>query len=314
MKRFWWKAALFTGINLIILLFVLVQAYRKDDDLFFHFSQTESVLNSLPENQAYDVLIMGSSHGRIFSRSGNHYRVEQVLGKKVANISRSAAGILPEKAYLDYFYTKGNSAKTIVYFIDPFVFSTRSWNERQYFLTDEPFEFGFLPLLFKHGIDPGVSYAYIKSKFGREWRKNHGIITLDETYALKYIVQKSIQNRLDALYPEGYSKATFDSYVPELEKTIRLAQQHQSRIIFIIPATLLGHTPGHADLLALLDRFKAKYQIPYYDYANVIRTPGLFYNHDHLNVRGVGYFTERYLKPVLDASASPATNNANQPH
>jgi len=314
MKKFWWKAALFAGINLLILLFVLVQACRKDDDLFFHYSQTESVLNSLPENQAYDVLIMGSSHGRIFSRSGNHYRVEQMLGKTVANISRSAAGILPEKAYLDYFYSKGNSAKTIVYFIDPFVFSTRSWNERQYFLTDEPFEFGFLPMLFKHGIDPGVTYAYVKSKFGREWRNNHGIIKLDETYALKYIVQESVRNRIQALYPEGYSKATFDFYVPELEKTIRLAQQHQSRIIFIIPSTLLGKTPGQDDLLTLLKQFETRYAIPYYDYSNAIRTPGLFYNHDHLNVRGVGYFTKHYLKPVLEASASSPNNSTNQTH
>ncbi len=299
MKQFWWKTVVFAGINLLILSGVLLRAWQKDDDLFFHFSLTESVLNSLPENQEYDLLIMGSSHGRIFSRGPNHRVVEQILGLRMANISRSAAGIIPESAYLDYFYSKGNSAETIVYFLDPFVFSTVRWNERQFFLTEEPFEPGFLRRMIRYGIEPGVMYAYIRSKFEHEWKKNHGIVRIDESFALEYRVEESVRKRLEALYPDGYTKAVMDSYIPELKALLELARQHKTRVVFILPPTLLGKTPGHSDLVNHLRQINQQYQIPYYDYSDEIRDPRLYYNHDHLNRRGVRLFTLQYLKPLL---------------
>lgn len=299
MKTFVWKAAVFLGINLILLMGVLWLAREQDDDLFFHYSLTESVLNSLPENQTYDLLIMGSSHGRIFSRGPNHRVVEGILGLRMANIARSAAGIIPENAYLDYFYAKGNRAGTIVYFLDPFVFSTDRWNERQFFLTEEPFEFGFLRQMIRHGIDPGILYAYVKSKFGHEWRKSHGVVRIDESFALQFRVEESVRKRLDALYPDGYQKAVMETYIPKLEETLSLARRHQSRVVFILPATLLGEMPGHADLTAQLKRLEQQVPISWYDFSNEIRDPRLFYNHDHLNRRGVRYFTEHYLREVI---------------
>ncbi len=299
MKKFFIRGGILLVINLLIASYFLFQAYSKDDHIFFHYTQTESVLGSTPSDTEYDLLLMGSSHGRIFSRSGNHLKVERILGLKMANISRSGAGVVPEQTYLEYFYLKGNKTRTIVYFIDPFALSTVKWNERLYFLTDEPFKFEFLPLLFKNGIETDVIYNYVKSKFLKSWQKDHGMITEDATYCLKHIVQESVEKRTAAIYPDGFKPAVFNNYLDELEKTIKFAQRHTCRLIFIIPPTLLGWTPGQPQLLGRLKFFKEKFGVPFYDYSMVIRKPQLFYNHDHMNVRGVAFFTSSYLKPIV---------------
>ena len=301
MKRFLIKAGIILAINILIAAWFLFQAYSKDDHLFFHYTQTESVLGSVPAHTAYDLLIMGSSHGRIFSRSGNHRKVEQLLRLKMANIARSGAGVVPEQAYLEYFYLKGNTTKTIVYFIDPFGLSTERWNERLYFLTDEPFKPIFIPLLFKHGIDADVIYNYIKSKFLKSWQKDHGMIREDATYCLKHRVEESVNKRIAAIYPDGYTEERFDAYLDKLEKVIPYAQSRNCRVIFIIPPTLLGKTPGHDRLVERLKVFQQKYGVKWYDHSMTITNPGMYYNHDHMNVRGVAFFTENYLKPALSA-------------
>ena len=302
MKKFFFKASIIMVINMLIAAYFLFQAYSKDDHLFFHYTQTESVLGSVPSNTAYDLLIMGSSHGRIFSRSGNHRKVEQILGLRMANIARSGAGVVPEQAYLEYFFRNGNTAKTIVYFIDPFALSTEKWNERLYFLTDEPFKPSFVPLLFKHGIDSDVIYNYIKSKFLQSWQKDHGMIREDATYCLKHRVEESVNKRIAAIFPDGYDKDRFEGYLDKLEKVIPYARSKHSRLIFMIPPTLLGKTPGHEQLVERLRLFKEKYGTPWYDHSMAITNPRQYYNHDHMNVRGVAFFTEKYLKPALPAA------------
>ena len=96
----------------------------------FKNGETEANLPIIKSNQHYDIVFLGTSHGRTLSRFGNHDRVEKILSKKIINLSTGGGrGIYSSQIYLDYFFKRGNTTDTIVYFIDPWVFYSNKWNE-----------------------------------------------------------------------------------------------------------------------------------------------------------------------------------------
>src|SRR3989344_9671434 len=109
------------GINAgLYLLIAYYPVWRYD----FSNGMTESSLLVIPEDGHFDMLFMGTSHSRVFSRSGNHERVENIMGRRLLNISKGGGhgGIVPEKLFLEMFFDRGNQAEEIVYFIDPWTF------------------------------------------------------------------------------------------------------------------------------------------------------------------------------------------------
>ena len=84
-------------------------------------SQTESNTLIIPENNKFDLLFLGISHARNFSRYGNHEKIEKALDKKIINLGQGSGycGINEQLFYLDYFYNKNNTTKDIIIVLTP---------------------------------------------------------------------------------------------------------------------------------------------------------------------------------------------------
>lgn len=166
MRSFLLKVIAFLAVNFLVYMAVVsIPQIRYS----FPNNATESNLLSMTKNTGYDLLFMGTSHARIFSRSKNDEIVEKILSKKMFNISKGGGhgGIFPEYLFLSRFYEEKNSAKDILYFIDPWTFYSSQWNEKNYFLEDEPVDFPFMTNAIKEGVNRSVIINYLQSKLSR---------------------------------------------------------------------------------------------------------------------------------------------------
>ncbi|MGD0711208.1 MAG: hypothetical protein ABR968_08485 [Bacteroidales bacterium] len=242
---------------------------------------------------------MGSSHGRMFSRGKNHLNVEKILNKKIINISKTAAGPVPELEFLKYFYDKGNKTKEIWYIIDPYIFYSEKWNEGLFFLTDEPFRFDFFSQIFFSGISTDVKYNYIKSKFSNDWIVNKASRLPDTEVKLYKTDTSAVAKRIKTEYPSGLKKEIFIKYSEELYKILEYSNNKKIKITFIIPPTLLGKVPGMNEMKIYLKDIEKKFHTKYYDYADSLLNPEFYYNHDHLNNAGIEALTKQFLTKII---------------
>src|SRR3989339_461642 len=228
MKKFFTKLFLFTGLQLMIISAIFAYLIIQDKNLNYPQGKTESALISIPEN---------------------------------INIGASAAGVVPEKLFLKYFFYKNNSAKTILYIIDPFVFSTSKWNEDLYFLAEEPFKLDFFFLTLFSNVSIDVKYNYIKSKFKHDWHEYNASRMPVTTDSLSTPDSSSINSRIKAIYPDGLNLITFKKYDNYLQEIVQIARDHNTQIIFIIPPSLLGKQPLTDELIKSLQNLSSK---PFY--------------------------------------------------
>lgn len=299
MKRFFKNIFIFLIVNLLIAISLLYYIDKNDSSFSFKQSETESALYSMPKDSSVDILIMGSSHGRMLTRGICDSITKSYLGKNIVNISKSASGIVPEYEFLKYFYSKNNSCKTILYVIDPFIFYTKKWNEDLYFLTDEPFRFDFFGQILFSKLNNDVKYNYIKSKFLTQWKTFHGSQLPDVTKSLEEIDNVAISKRKSALYIST-DDSQYILYKQKLIQLINFSQKQNCKLYFILTPTLLGDMKGKHDLLNLIAGLKSKGLITdYANYSDLIENPELYYDTDHLNATGIDYFAKNYLKDFL---------------
>jgi hypothetical protein len=297
------RAALFVGINLLAAsgyLFITERQYA------YSAANSESVLRTMPQEKAVDALIMGSSHGRIFSSMGNHARTEKILSRSVVNISKTKAGLIPEFAYLTHFFSQGNKAQDIIYFLDPPIFYSASWNEDLAFLEDEPLSLRFAWDAVKAGVKRDMLIHYARSKFSSAWllyRKPSDKTA--QIKALSGVDQAAVLKRREFLYRDGLNQETFARYAKVFENMAALSTSQGARLHVIMPATLLGPLPGTKEVEQLVvEMNKRGTLITYVDATNSILDPALYSDHDHLNSAGIEKFNTLVLVPLL-ASTSP---------
>jgi len=298
MKKFFIHGIIFISINIFIATFYI---WFTNNQYTYSNSQTGSALFIIPKNTKVDILIMGSSHAGIFADAGNHERVEKILNKKVVNVSKAAAGIVPEKLFLEYFFRHGNSTKEILYIIEPAIFYSSVWNESNFFLENEPLYADFFWLSLREGIDNDVLVNYLKSKFSlfwATWRKP--LKNNIETYSLDAVSNEAIQKRLNFLYPDGQNEIVFDKYKVKLAEVIDIAKANNAKLTFIYPPTLLGDAPGSERLTQEISYYEARL----FDFTNEIIDPSLYSDHDHLNTAGVVRFTTDYLVTIFSSNSS----------
>jgi len=300
-QKFIIKASVFVLINIALIWLSLEILKVFENRHSYQNWETESDGLIIPQNKPYDLLIMGSSHGRIFARDKNLLRVDSILHKNTIDIAKGGGGggIVSNLVLLKYFYSQGNSAGQIVYFMDAWPFFSRKWNEDNYFLTNEPIRYQIFKDCLHYHIDRDVLLNYFKSKYTADWLEQEPVSREINSEVLKDVSPEAIQKRLASLYIEPYDDHVFNHYAALLEEVVKLAQSHHSIIAFIFPATLLDDNRGKEKVIKLLSDFKAKYGVEYYDYSNAIPDPKLYYDHDHLNTKGVVYFTEKYLRPIV---------------
>jgi len=300
-KKFLIKALLFVIINILIACISIGVIHYFENRYHYHNWETDSDLLIIPNHKSVDLLIMGSSHARIFTRDMNHLRVETILHKSLVDIGKGGGegGVVTNLVMLDYFYDQGDTARNIVYFIDAWPFFSNKWNEKSYFLTNEPINADLFRLCLHYHVDDDVLINYFKSKYTLEWMERQPKTRTINNDILKDVSKEAIAKRLASLYIEPYDVNVFNHYASLLEQVVEHARAHHAKLTFIFPPTLLDDNRGKDKVLAILADFKVRYGTDYFDYSNEIQDNTLYYDHDHLNTKGVVYFTERYLKPLL---------------
>ena len=146
MKLFLKKIMLFS-LLFFVLFFLSVQTstFIVEQRPFENWN-TESNLLIIKPDRHYDLLIMGNSHARNFSRHGNHFRVERILKKKILNLGKSA-GVLGVNDYYPFLYyclSLGDSFDTILFTVSsPMIYANKA-NLASNTFEDEPLKWNFL--------------------------------------------------------------------------------------------------------------------------------------------------------------------------
>ncbi len=269
--------------------------------------ETDSLLLTMPRDTVVDTVVLGTSHAYYLSRSQyNHALTEAALGQTVNLALPQGGGVRPASYYLAEFYARGNEAKRLVYIIEPFVFFSSGPNDAHKFVYFEPFDLRFAARLAADGYPARRLFTYLRSKFTWHWWSQSAEPLGRETRRLTAddVDDARIAQRIESLYTEGVSPATFARYRPYFERILELADAQGTAVYLASPPTLLGHEPGQPQLAQALDTLAGAHDFSYRDFTDSMPDPRWYYNLDHLNSAGMAHFLEVLLAPYL---AEPGT-------
>ncbi len=305
MKKFAFKAAALIALNVLAGLAVLAVIDARHTDKQW---ETDSILYVIPRDTPFDLVTMGTSRARVFSEFKNNCEfAERELGARFLNLAIPfGGGIRPEKMFLENFFDRGNTAKAVVLFLDPFMLFADDFNKYHRFVFYEPFRIRFLIELFQNDIPIQRIITYIRSKFGLYWIFRESVVKeWDPRVAHATPDEKEmVRKRIDSLYPEGLSETAFSRYTQDLDAIFKMVQAHGARMIVVFAPTLLGPEPGAAKTVAWLEGRKRTYPIEFHDFTNAMQDYAYFADHDHLNTKGFEYFVTQHLKPILQEPQS----------
>lgn len=266
--------------------------------------QTEANLPVIGQNKHYDFILLGTSHARIFSRYHNHARVEKLLDKKFINLAQGGerGGVVNQQAYLRYFYQKNNSASTLVYVIDPFIFYRDSLDNTPEIYQFEPFDKDFLRILEQISKNKEVIDSYKKNSVTpprqpREYNVYQKLFQDDKTSPP---TDQEIKDRVDFLYHDPFEEEKFKERFATMQESIQIARQHNTKVIVLVPTTLLKKQPKDEYILEMIRKNAGNNEYQYYNLWNAVSDTNLYYDTDHLNTEGILFFTAKYLKPLLE--------------
>ncbi|MEZ4888713.1 MAG: hypothetical protein R3E32_28565 [Chitinophagales bacterium] len=292
MKKLLTKFAGLLTFNVFLLWVILKGSSFYIAQQHFENWETESNLLFLPHHQDYDWTVLGASHARELTRSQNHLLVEDILDIKMANLAqgRGRGGIRNQYLYLRYFYDTGNSTSKIVYFLDPSLVFSTSWDEVSITFDSEPFEERFFALNLWRGSDNYVQqlYQYARSKMTLEWlqtspnRKNGNYDCLSQFDSLKVL------RGIELSYVDGFNPTILESNTQLLKELIEMAVQHHSEVVFLIPPARFGKWKGHEETISMLKNLTESHtNVAYHDFSEAYLDNCYYYDHHHLNTDGV---------------------------
>lgn len=264
---------------------------------------TETNLPLIGTRTYYDLIFLGTSHARIFSRFQNHERVEKTLGKSLINLAQGyeRGGARSQQMYFLYFYEQQNFANTLVYFVDPFIFYRKRMDANPEIYTNEPFNHDFYNVLKENDTPKEILNFYLTKE--QKGLRPTIYPEFDKTYQgaqANDLQQEQFEERIRFLYEDSYDKSQFDQTFANLTQTFRVAREHGMRVVVIIPTTLLPEQKGDKLVYAALEKGSKDGLYEYYNFAHAIKDTSLYYDTDHLNTEGVLLFTNQYLKPILE--------------
>jgi hypothetical protein len=296
------KGMVFVFMNLIILAGVLSFCSGRHRDIRFNNWDTESNLLVMGENEHYDILLLGTSRGRVFARDGNHLMLEDMIGKKVINLSKGGGGgLMPAELHLSHFFDRGNTTDHIVYLVDVWVFFSAINNENNnFFLRDEPFELSIFWKLILDRYPLERICAYLQMIAVTDWKtiSSYKAPGLTEKTLKHMDPEKLIKAR--AHYLSRYREDNFEKYSRVVHTINALAQKHNSRITYVLLPILIPDFPGVAQVDRKLKKAAArKDHVAYYNLVGTMHDRQFFYDHMHFNKTGIAYFTQNYLGPII---------------
>jgi hypothetical protein len=304
--RLLWRLGLFMVVNVLAGIAVL---WAVDAAHAYRPWETDSLLEVMPHDSDVGCVILGTSHAYALSRFRENHRIlEEALGMEVFNMGLPAAGgVRPARLFFEEFIARGNRAKNLLYLIEPFVFYAPEANDNHKFVHYEPVRPGFLLRLVRDGYPWRRVFAYVRSKFEAPWLlQQPETMIAHEGMVSTPIDPARVEARIATLYWEGQERAAFRRHAPELERIIARAAAAGMRVYLVAPPTLLGHEPGMAVLEDWITTLAGRYTFTWRDHTHAMGAPAYFYDLDHLNTRGVGYYAGQFLAPLLhDGEETP---------
>lgn len=305
MIRFIFKIILFWVLLLLVIYgaakIYSIPAESKDYENF----KIEENLVITPQEDTVDYLFMGLSHARNFSRHRNHMRVEKILDIDFLNYGKGGGrgDCASQYNYLRYFLSKNNHTENILYVLSMPMFFANRLDENaftyQYEVLKPDF---FYQILIGPDINKGEKlYNYVRTKFDKKWREKYAPWSrkrMDKV--LEEFDTAKIIAGFKRAYVEGLEFDAFNRNKKLIEKTILLAKDEDISISFLVTPSTFGEWPGHKHVMNFLNSMNEKYGVKTYDYSKVyLHQKKFFYDHHHLNTKGVVKFTKEYLNPIV---------------
>lgn len=297
--RFIKKLIYFIAINLLLALTLLIIIKMIEPKYLRTDETTEASFSAIPSNKQFDLAILGTSHAREFSRSGNKPNLESILNKRLWNLSKGFGhgGLVPGIAAWKLFKQRNNSTKQVLYFVDPWIFYYSKWNEENYFLEDEPLQWDIFKNAYRNNAALPVFLNYVKAKFKPSYFLTKSL-PLNRNYkqldSINYI---NAEKQMKIYYSDSIDVKTLNKYQQLFLEFTQTLNNDGVELIVVIPPTLLNKEPGFDSVWKFL---RTIHNIKVYDHSNAIRDPKLFYDISHLNSKGIEYYTSKFLKPILD--------------
>ncbi len=269
--------------------------------------ESPSVFSTIPKGEHFDYVFMGTSHARYFSvTKPNHDAVERLLGGNLLNLAQNAAGPRIQSVYLSYFLSRGNSADTIVYLVDPWAVAHETWN-RTFTFQREPFRPRPVLEMLRQGLPVrGIisDYAVFNlqgrsfSREGNPFPPLDRVEPKDEPVPEFYIESRAEflngpWRELDIDHLQlGYTK-----YLLSIAET---AEAHGINLVFVFPSTLIPPQKVQDQLAAFLRDHADEYGYQFRDLSEAITEHEYFNDPDHLNTPGIEHFVHDFLAPALE--------------
>jgi hypothetical protein len=306
MGRFLFKIGLF-WILFIGLVFgaTCYVSYKVVHDRDFENYNTEENLVITPRNQHFDIMMLGLSHARNFSRHRNHQRVEKILNKSIINYGKGGGkgNVANQMTFYSYFLHRGNTVDTILYVISMPMFYANRLDENAYNFQREVFRPDFfLEVLWGPAINKGEKlYNYIREKYNEQWKKYGPWSAKSQNQVLEKFDTAVIIRGFKRAYVDGLEMDAFERNTRLLEKTVELAKRNQTDVVFLVTPSTFGTWPGHEKVMKFVKTLESRYNnVSSYDFSKVyLHRDELFYDHHHMNTKGIVTFTKEYLKPIL---------------
>lgn len=312
MKRFLRLTILYIFLLIGLLLIALeTNSYIVKHRKFKNY-ETESNLLVMNNNEEFDILFMGISHARNFSRHKNHLRIENILDEKIINIGQGSGrcGINEQLFYLNYFYDLDNTASTVAYIVSPPLFYSETLPIASNTFDREPFELKFLfdYLFFKAENKQERLTSYLQTKLTRFWLSYKPNSKDSNDEKLDSIDFKVVSVGQQMVHKDSIVFKRFNKSIDRVEETIQLALNNNSNVVLVIPPALFGKWKGHYHVEEFAKRMQKLDGVEYYDFSESVLFPEYYYDHHHLNTNGVVYFTENFLKPIINTPNEARTH------
>lgn len=301
--RFFGRGVLFALLNVPIAIAIWAIPNATNGDATW---ESPSVFSTMPRNEHFDYVFMGTSHARYFSiTKPNHETVERLLGGKLLNIAQNAAGPHIQSVYLSYFLSRGNSADTIIYLVDPWAVAHETWN-RTFTFQREPFRPRAAMEMVRHGLPVrGIIADYaVFNLQGRSFsREGNPFPPLDRVEPSGDPVPdfyiESRANFLNGPWRDLDIDHLQNGYTQYLLSIAETARARDTTMIFVFPSTLIPPQKVQAQLSEVLSDHEKEYEYQLLDFSEAITDHQYFNDPDHLNTVGIEHFISNFLAPAI---------------
>lgn len=281
----------FAGFAAAVLAGLLVASSALTSDRHFENWETEANLPYFPDNSRYDVVMMGISHARIFSRDHNHERVEQILGKKMINLAQGGgyAGLDNQLMHLNFYLDRGNTAENMVIVLSPMLMYNRNMDRTRIAFEREPLQSGFFRYVAAHGVEnrwTQLAY-YTRSKLFWNWLTLKPVALPRMDKVIAGLDSAAMARTMPSAFPAGLDAHVFKERAAVLNTLFDTAKTADMHITVIIPAALFGTWPGHDQTMDYVRSIQQEFDLTILDLSRAYPDNKLYYDHHHLNTDGV---------------------------